>query len=153
MTIFDDFSGKNDGNQRKRRKTQENQGNERKYTETKKLRPGQPGTGGRAGPVEFGPRKKMRFFHPVTQGPEPDVGIPKASYRLRGFFKRIPFPELAQSVLFPIYIIVSIIVYLYYSLYSSLYYSLWLARSRSSNLSPGLEGCLPLATAGRKPVR
>ena len=33
-----------------------------------KLRPGRPSTSGRAGPVDFGHRKKIRFFDPVTPG-------------------------------------------------------------------------------------
>ena len=39
-----------------------------------KLRLGQPGTGGRAGPVDFWPWKKIRFFDPVTPGRNPMSG-------------------------------------------------------------------------------
>ena len=89
--VFDDFTRKNDQNQGKWRKSQEKtQENGKTYIRNEKLRPGQPGTGGRAGPVDFGPRKKIRLFHLVTQGRNPMSEFRRASYRPVYILLRIP---------------------------------------------------------------
>ena len=56
--IFGDLLTKNDENQGNRRKSQEMKETGKKSKRSLKLRQDRPGTGGRAGPVDFGPRKK-----------------------------------------------------------------------------------------------